>query len=111
MHISTLSVVVHLEINGETEHIKSDQLSGLKFFPKQCVSAWLSISVLSASLKMLLLSIHVWRALVVSDEATTTWGPVEIQGVDVRVQTPTFRVCALATLWRQMLGYPQPRCA
>ena len=80
VHISTLSVVVYLERKGETEHIKSDQPSGMKFFPKQCVSAWLSISVLSASLKMLSLSSHVWRPLVILDEAMPTREPFEIQG-------------------------------
>ena len=37
VHISTLSVVVYLDRKGETEHNKSDQLSGLIVFPKQCV--------------------------------------------------------------------------
>ena len=64
VHISTLSVVVYLDRKGETEHNKSDQLSGLKLLPKQCVSEWLSILILSESLKILLLSSHVWRALV-----------------------------------------------
>ena len=89
VHISMLSVVVYSERKGETEHIKSDQLSGLRFFPKQCVSAWLSISVLSASLKILLLSSHFWRVLVIWDEATPTRGSVEVRGVGVRVQTRT----------------------
>ena len=66
MHISMLSVLVYSERKGETEHIKSDQLSGLKLFSKQCVSAWLSISVLSASTKILLPSSHVWQALAIT---------------------------------------------
>ena len=89
MHISIVSGVVYSERKGETEHIKLDQLSGLKFLPTQCVPAWLSISVLSAYLKMLLLSRHAWRALVVLDEVMPTRVPVEIREVDVRVQTRT----------------------
>ena len=65
VHISTLSLTLYSERKGENEHIKSDQLSGLEFLPKQFVSAWLSISVFSASLKMLSLSSHVWQALVI----------------------------------------------
>ena len=76
IHISKLSVAVYLKRKGETEHIKSDQFSGLKFLRKQCVSAWLSISVLSASLKMLLLSSHVWRVFLILYGVTPTWGLV-----------------------------------
>ncbi len=41
----TSSTELYSERNGETEQTKPVQLKGTKFFPKQCVSAWLSISV------------------------------------------------------------------
>ena len=65
VHISTLSVILYLERKGDTEHIKLYQLSGLKLFLKQCVSAWLSISVFIASLKMLLILSHVLGDLLI----------------------------------------------
>ena len=84
-----VAMVVYLDRKGETEHIKLYQLSGLKSFLKQFVSAWLSISVLCASLKMLLLSSHVWQKLVFCDEATPTQGQIDILGVYVIVEART----------------------
>ena len=99
VHISKLSVAVYLGRKGETEHIKSDQLSGLKIFPKQCVCM-----VINLSIKRIFKYVITFKSCLASscnfiwsqantgtswDEATPTWGPVEIRGVDDSAITRT----------------------